>query len=193
MKYKYISFFTLLCIFSSHNLQANDWNYKTKTPKSLETPIETIPSIVPNNPPLSSQNTPHKAVETPQTLAIPVFNHPLRVGDIVVADDITLQDMPIHKISTQHASDSLQVIGQQIRRPVQKFKPIPLDNLGKIITIKRNQEVQIIFQKGAMILTTVGRALEQGGQDDRIKVMNNESKKIVTGRINKEGNVDVSL
>jgi flagella basal body P-ring formation protein FlgA len=49
------------------------------------------------------------------------------------------------------------------------------------------------FHKGLMILQTTGRALENGGVGDIIKVMNLNSKKIIMGQITKTGDIDVAI
>lgn len=195
-----VFYFTLGCMYLCFTaLKAESWDYKKSSPQediAPQTPSIQTPDSTGQKKIISQEHIPSSAMQKKPSismLSIPVLARNLRIGDLIVQDDIIYKQFPAHQISTHHAMDAMQIVGQQLRRSIPKLKPIFLETIGNMITVKRNQEVQIVFQKGTMILTTIGRSLEQGGIGDRIKVMNNESKKIVTGRINKEGNIDVTL
>lgn len=130
---------------------------------------------------------------TPDFITVPVPSQNIRVGTVITPNDITYTDIKPNQITPEMVTDSAQIIGQQARKPLYMNKPMMLDSVGAIITVKRNQDVSIIFKKFGVVITTAGRALDQGGQGDRIKAMNLESKKIVTGKITKDGDVDVTI
>jgi flagellar basal body P-ring formation protein FlgA len=129
----------------------------------------------------------------PDFVTVPVPSQNIRVGTVITPNDITYIDIKPNQTTPETVTDSAQIIGQQARKPLYMNKPMMIDSLGAIITVKRNQDVAIIFEKFGVVITTAGRALDQGGQGDRIKAMNLESKKIVTGKITKDGDIDVTI
>ena len=59
-------------------------------------------------------------------------------------------------------------------------QPIDEGNLRPRTLIKRNAVVQMEYAKGPMMISAEGRALDRGALGDRIRVMNLDSKRIVT-------------
>jgi flagella basal body P-ring formation protein FlgA len=117
----------------------------------------------------------------------------IRKGSVIRETDLTYEDFPQEAINETIAQDSMQLVGQEAQKSLYRNKPIFLRDLGSRTIIKRNDMVTMLFTKGAMILQTTGRAMENGGTGDTIKVMNDHSKKIVTGKITAEGDVNVAL
>ncbi|MEM6602711.1 MAG: flagellar basal body P-ring formation chaperone FlgA [Pseudomonadota bacterium] len=129
----------------------------------------------------------------PDYVTIPVPKIALNKGMIITEDHIDFKDVKPSMISPHIVTDPAQILGQQVRRILLKHRPIELEKTGPVILIKRNQDVSLIYRSGAILITTDGRALSDGGTGEKIKVMNLESRKIVTGQITDNGDIDVSL
>jgi flagellar basal body P-ring formation protein FlgA len=129
----------------------------------------------------------------PDMITIPVPVQSIRKGTLISQSDLVLKDISSTGVNDMISQDMMQLIGQEARQTLYKDKPILLRDIGAMTIVRRNDTVTMLFQQGAMTLQTVGRAMADGGAGDTIKVMNEQSKKIVTGRITKNGEVDVSI
>jgi flagella basal body P-ring formation protein FlgA len=134
-----------------------------------------------------------KMQQEPEMVTIPVPVQSIRKGTVISQSDLVLKDISSTAVNAMISQDMMQLIGQEAKQTLYKDKPILLRDIGAMTIVRRNDTITMRFQNGAMILQTVGRAMEDGGAGDTIKVMNEQSKKIVTGRITKNGEVDVSL
>lgn len=204
----FIIFFSILLCVSTACASEEVWGYKKKDISELmqlvkeESQRQQIARV--ENTPKEEVSSDGDSSDVPQTekqkeeikpdyIAIPVLKDSMRVGEIISEDDLMMHDVLLRTIKDTTIMNKEELIGKQIRRSFSKEKPITPDLIGSPILVKRNQNVDIIFQKGALLISTNGRALAQGGAGERIKVMNLESKKIVTGKITANGDIDVTL
>ena len=76
-------------------------------------------------------------------------------------------------------------VGMQLKRTIYQGAPVQLTDLEKPVLVKRNAIVSMTYDTGALVITTTGRSLGQGGEGDMIQVMNGQSRKkvqaVVTG------------
>ena len=77
------------------------------------------------------------------------------------------------------------------RRMVIEGKPIKLSEIEAPQIVRRGQNVTIIFKNGAMELTAMGKALENGSKGDLIRVVNANSSRTVAATITAEKEVRV--
>jgi flagella basal body P-ring formation protein FlgA len=143
----------------------------------------------------SHLNAEPKRVEKniPDFITIPMPVNSIKKGMVISETDLSLNEVSPNLANGMIAQDMMQLVGQEAKRGLYKNKPILLRDIGSITIIRRNDTVTMRFHNGTMQLQTVGRAMQDGGAGDIIKVMNEQSKKIVTGHITPNGEVDVSL
>ena len=98
----------------------------------------------------------------------------IRAGSVISAADIIT---PADRSALRRA---VEIIGMETSRALYRGQAINESNLRAPTLIKRNAIVQMEFARGAMTISAEGRALENGGLGDRIRVMNLGSKRIVT-------------
>ncbi|MFN3824043.1 MAG: flagellar basal body P-ring formation chaperone FlgA [Pseudorhodobacter sp.] len=84
-----------------------------------------------------------------------------------------------------------EAVGLEARVTLYAGRAIRRDDLGPPTLVQRNQIVTLVFRLGALDITTDGRALERGGRDDRIRVMNLGSRATIIGRVAADGSVHV--
>ncbi len=58
------------------------------------------------------------------------------------------------------------------------------------VIIERNQTVVIRIDKPGLVVTAMGKAMQQGKLDDYIKVRNTDSQRIIMARVNEDGTVE---
>lgn len=98
----------------------------------------------------------------------------IRAGAKISASDIAT---PTDREDLRRA---MSFIGLEAARTLYKGQPLQMDDLRKPTLVKRNNIVQMTFNKGAMTILAEGRALDDGALGERIRVINLFSKRIVT-------------
>jgi flagellar basal body P-ring formation protein FlgA len=101
----------------------------------------------------------------------------IRAGAVITASDIV---SPNDRDSMRRA---VNIIGMEAIRTLYQGQPLYEEGLRKPTLVKRNAIVQMEFAKGAMSISAEGRALDQGGLGDRIRVMNLISSRVVVATI----------
>ncbi|MEO0398788.1 MAG: flagellar basal body P-ring formation chaperone FlgA [Pseudomonadota bacterium] len=73
--------------------------------------------------------------------------------------------------------------GLEARRTVYKGQPVNIANFQSPTLVKRNAIVRMEYLQGALKITTEGRALDEGGSGDLVRIMNLGSRQTVTARV----------
>ncbi len=115
--------------------------------------------------------------------ALPVLNRAVAPGEIITRTDIAMKDVAVRKISRNFVSTVAEMIGKTVRNGQRAGAPLRTSDLISPVTVKRNKTIGISFSQGAISLMTIGKALENGGTGDIIRVLNIASNKTVHARI----------
>jgi flagella basal body P-ring formation protein FlgA len=84
------------------------------------------------------------------------------------------------------------LIGKIARRTLLPDRPIPLLAVDSPRVVGVNALVKIVFQEAGLTIVAYGAALQAGGVGDFIRVRNQDSGLVVTGRVQADGSVKVS-
>lgn len=101
----------------------------------------------------------------------------IRAGAVITAGDIASPE------DTAAMRRAVNMIGKEAIRTFYQGQPLIEEDLRMPTVVKRNAIVQMEYAKGPMIISAEGRALDQGGVGERIRVMNLISKRVVTATI----------
>lgn len=104
----------------------------------------------------------------------PVAARNIRAGAVLAAADI---EAPQGEQGLRRAATFL---GKEAVRTIYKGQPISEVDLRAPTLVSRNAIVAMEFSKGPMTIATEGRALDEGGMGDRIRVMNLLSRRTVS-------------
>jgi len=99
-------------------------------------------------------------------------------GDLVAGPDGT-------------AGDVAAMVGLEVRRAVYQGRAVTPADLGPPTLVKRNAIVRVIYRTGGLAIRTEGRALDDGGAGERVRVMNLASRQTVIGTVSAPGLVEV--
>lgn len=122
---------------------------------------------------------------------IPVFNRSVMPGDIITLKDLSWIKYPANRLNGRTILSSSELVGMTVRRPARTDKPLTTSNIVAPIAIAKGDAVTMMVRAGAMVLTTSGRALENGGIGDTIRVLNAKSRQTIDARIVRSGQVEV--
>lgn len=112
---------------------------------------------------------------------VPVLNHALSKGDAIGNDDINWTDVRADAVRADIVLDPRQMIGLEPRRAVRAGIPVRLSELQRPVLVTRNSTVTMVLQTPYMALTVQGRASEDGGRGDVVRVTNLQTKRVVEG------------
>lgn len=88
-------------------------------------------------------------------------------------------------------SDIAQVAGLEARAILYPGQPVRQRDVGPPAVVERNDIVTLVYQAGALSISTEGRALARGGLGDRLRVMNLESRTTISGVVSGPGLITV--
>jgi len=88
----------------------------------------------------------------------------------------------------------VSVPGQELQQTsaILPLEPVRMAPLNEIL-VKNRQRVSLVVKKGTLSISTVGEAQQDGKLGDTIKVLNIDSKKIVSGRISAMNTIEIDL
>lgn len=107
--------------------------------------------------------------------------------------DVELQTRRLPGIASNFVSDVSAVQGRRLRRALPAGSPLTTDVLDRAVLVQRGQRVTLIASTGDIEIRAQGQALAEGGAQDRIRVQNVSSLKIVEGVVENAGTVRVDL
>ena len=126
-----------------------------------------------------------------EAVTIPTLTRKVNKGEVLNEDMFKETKYPKDKLSVLIIQDIKESIGKSAKKTLQPNKPVKLSELMSPTIINKGQKVTLQFNKTALIIETLGVALEAGGLDDIIKLKNIDSGKLVIGRIKNAQVVEV--
>lgn len=112
-----------------------------------------------------------------RVIAIPVLKNSLRNGDVIGIQDIDWVDVPSRNIQRDMMTQEKDVVGYTPRRIISSGKPIVAGDLQQPLLVSRGEEVTIMFADGPLLLSTKGKAMQNGAKGDYVRVTNINSNK----------------
>lgn len=111
---------------------------------------------------------------------VPVLKRAVAAGEIIGTADLDWQEMEAQRAANL-VTDPNTLIGKAARRPLAPDRPLRSGDVQNPILVQKNALVSMTVQVPGMVLTAIGRALQDGGQGDTIQIMNPQSHRTVQG------------
>lgn len=116
-----------------------------------------------------------------------VASRTIRAQSVLVPADVRSVD----EAFVGALSDPASAIGLESRVTIYAGQPLRAADLGAPALIERNQIVTLIYQSGALMIATEGRALSRAGTGEAVRIMNLASRTTVSGFVADDGTVHV--
>jgi flagella basal body P-ring formation protein FlgA len=118
---------------------------------------------------------------------IQVCNYPVLLskkdkGEIIAREDIGFVETPLKRVG-DYILNPESIYDHEAKYTLAPGKLIKMNDIQLPKLIKKNQNVIIIYSKGALSLKVDGVALESGKKGAFIKVKNNKTNVVITGEI----------
>jgi len=110
---------------------------------------------------------------------VPMFTRVIAPGEIITEADLEWKKFPIRRILRNAVVSSSQLIGQTVKRPLPAGKLVRKNEITMPVLVSKGSIVLMTYKRGRLVLTMQGRALEDGGAGETIRLMNQKSKQTV--------------
>lgn len=114
-------------------------------------------------------------------------------GKIIGEEDIEVKTMPAGVGYSRYVTDPEKAVGQQVDRDIRAGSRLVKGQLERPKLVRSGDIVTMVADSGAMQITVLGRAQQDGDKGEWIKVVNIDSKKAVNARIIGPGAVMVEF
>lgn len=122
---------------------------------------------------------------------VPVLTHPVRPGDEISHDDISWQRVRQDHVRRQTVVNVNELVGMSPKRHIAANRLIRVSDLQTPVMVSKGAAVTMVYRHGGLLLTASGRAMENGGRNDVIRVMNDRSRLTIEARVAAPGQVNV--
>jgi flagellar basal body P-ring formation protein FlgA len=112
---------------------------------------------------------------------------------VISANDVSLQKKWVRSIPLNSISNRDDVVGKLLCIGVRPNTEITSNMLKEVTAVKRGKMVQIALDSGAINITTMGMAEEDGTEGSFVKVRNMTSNKIIYAKVVGESKVKVDF
>lgn len=122
-----------------------------------------------------------------------VAKRALSRGHVVAPEDVGYADRDRATSPGDVARETEVLVGQRARRSLAADQVLREGDFESVPVVERGDRVTIVLQHGPLLIQTLGKAQETGAAGDWIRVVNVESKREISGRVDPEGRVHVAF
>lgn len=113
------------------------------------------------------------------TVALPVLRRAFNVGEMIRAEDIDWANVREDSVRSDVVTDPAQLVGTNPRVRLRAGEPIRQGDTRLPVLVARNATVSIVLETGAMRITVLGRALDEGARGQSVRVTNLQSRQTI--------------
>ena len=125
------------------------------------------------------------------TESVLIARHPLTSGHIFTANDVIAEDRDVSRLVGGYVTNAASLVGKQLKHSLMTGRVITPSMLKASIMIRRGESVTIVARNGGVSIRMMGKALADGAENQRIRVENAESKRVIEGIVRSPGQVEV--
>lgn len=126
-----------------------------------------------------------------RSASIPVLDQGLKRGEVIAASNVRWVEVDENRLPGSTVLLPGRVIGLAARRDMRPGVPILVNDLTRAVVVEKDSLVTMQLSTPGMHLTARGRALQDGGEGEVIRVVNLQSKMTVEGVVTGPGVVAV--
>lgn len=114
---------------------------------------------------------------------VPVLARRVMPGDVIGAEDVTWVEVRAEHAGSDVAATEADVVGMTPKRGVPVNQPVRLRDIQSPRLIDKGSMVTITLSTPNLTLTAQGKALQDGGRGEVIRVVNTQSNRIVEATV----------
>ncbi len=114
-------------------------------------------------------------------------------GHLISAGDVIADERDVSRLHSAYITDARFLVGQRLRSPVLPGSIITASQLKADNYVKRGQTVTLVATSNGISIRMAGKALNDGGLNQRIRVENLNSGRVVEGIVRSREHVEVLM
>lgn len=126
-----------------------------------------------------------------RTAEVPVLARAMSRGDIVNERDIEWRSVRVELFGQNVLTDAADVLGKELRHAARPGVPLRANDVRRPVVVAKGSLVTMVLRSGSLMLTAQGRAVENGGHGDIIRITNSHTKSTVEARVENANMVSV--
>ena len=115
-----------------------------------------------------------------RVIQIPVLARPVPPGQVIGERDLSAIEMRADRVGLTVVTDPASIVGMTPARPVAAGQPIGAQDIRRPVVVTRNSTVTMVYSLPGVTLTAIGKAMDEGGIGDTIRISNLQSRNVVT-------------
>ena len=120
-----------------------------------------------------------------------ITSNPMPRGHLIGPADIEVATRDVSGLTQGYITDSADIVGRQLKRSVTRGIVLTPAQLQANVLITRGQSVTLLVNSGTLNISMAGKALMDGAENQRIRVENTGSGRVVEGLVRSEQLVQV--
>jgi flagella basal body P-ring formation protein FlgA len=125
------------------------------------------------------------------TSAVAIAAHAIVAGSVLTANDLKIEQRDLTQLPPGYLDDPTVAVGLTVARPISSGSILTNQQLVASKAVQRGQAVTLVANTGGMSVRMAGRALTDGFLNQRVKVQNLSSGKMVEGIARSEQIVEI--
>jgi flagella basal body P-ring formation protein FlgA len=131
------------------------------------------------------------SVRSTERVLVPVRH--LSRGSLLEPEDFRLVEMDAQRIPRDALQDISAIFGLRARQSLREGRALRANQVEGVPLVERGDRVQLILEAGALRINATGEARDSGALGEWIRVVNVDSKRELSGRVDAEGRVHVAF
>jgi flagella basal body P-ring formation protein FlgA len=131
-------------------------------------------------------------VEITREQTVLVLKRAVARGETLVASDVVVQKRVLAGLASPFVARIEDLVGRPSRRPLPEGTAVSADALSPLLLIHRGQNVTLTASAGGFEVRAPGRAMSDAAAQQRLRVQNLESLKVIEGVAESDGVVRVT-
>lgn len=123
---------------------------------------------------------------------IPIARRQLTKGTMVNSDDVMMAKLNLASLPSDAFQKMDDVIGQAVNNEISYGEAFRKGKLSPPILVPAGSHVTMVYRSGALEATATGIAMEPGAFGQEIRVQNDSSKRVVTGKVIEAGTIGIN-
>ncbi len=114
-------------------------------------------------------------------------------GAALTAADLRVEERDLTAGPAGHFQDPTALVGRTVKRSVAPGQPLTASTVTNSVKVRRGDRVVLLARLGGIDVRMQGEALRDAAVGETVAVRNLSSQRVVEGRVNAQGNVEVAM
>ncbi len=124
---------------------------------------------------------------------VPVLTTAMERGVRIGSADVTTIRLPAKDMKPSQLTRLDDIVGMVTKKTIHAEQPLAKTDLAEPVLVRRNEIVTVVYQNGAIALSTKARSLVNGVRGETVQLENPSSKKIIEATVTGPQQVTISM